>query len=447
MKSYFITSLLLLVCAIVHQQAQSQCSLTIPPQGSCSGCTNNPTGSITLSTNNSSVCYSGASTISTLTISGNNITVYICGNISITDITGGGTGSQIIINPGSTLTLTNQPGNFWAAPTYVNYGTFNISSSWSNFYGGKLITSGGSSVTNLNTDLTMNGATLYMNGGVMNISGTITLNSGSNVCLNSSAILKTSNIVNNANSIISVGTGNSACVYYTGNANISTAYLSSSTLNVCQGSSATGTSSGSSNWGPHIIMTTGCVTGTCAILLPVNFGSFMVNGNSSKVVLEWSTYSEQNSKYFEIQRSLNGVDFSTIGTAAAAGNSGSVEDYSFIDYSPLNGNAYYRIKLIVTDGNASYSEIQEIDIAPPAEMKVMVNNTQNLIHVILPDNTSSSVLKLIDMQGRVLKTIHCNGQELSANINVSNIFQGIYVVEMISAQTHQSKEVYIPASK
>ncbi|HLK28028.1 MAG TPA: T9SS type A sorting domain-containing protein [Puia sp.] len=431
----------------IVKNSYSQCSVTVPSQGACSGCTNNPSGTITLSTNGASVCYSGSSTISTLTINGNNVTVYICGSITITNIGGNGTGVSIIVNAGKTLTITNQPGNFYAAPTYVNYGTLNLSSSWSNFYGGKLITTGASAVTNITGSLTLNGATVYMDGGIINISGTSTFNSGSYVCLNNNAIYNTVGIVNNANSVVSVGAGSSACISYTGNANISTNYLSSSILNVCRGPSVTGTSATSAAWGPHVFVNTGCDQYTCAIILPMVMGNFALSSSGSKVLLNWSTFSEQNSNVFEVQRSIDAINFSTIGTVAAAGNSATTKQYSFTDYSPVVGNNFYRIKLLSDDGNPSYSVVKEIEITLPDEMKVIVNNSQNNIKVIMPQNSSASTLRLVDMQGRILKTLKATGQEESVMIETANVFSGIYVIELISQQSHQSKQVFISSGK
>ena len=444
--NYFVLFALGLLTLIVNK-GFSQCSLTIPAQGSCSGCTSNPSSSITLSTNGATACYSGTGTIPTLTINGNNITVYICGNITITNIGGSGTGATIVVNAGKTLTLTNQPGNFYVAPTYVNYGTFKNSSGWSNFYGGKLITTGLSAVTSITGDLTLNGSTIYMNGGVMNISGTSTLNSSSYVCLNNNAIYNTANIVNNANSVVSVGGGSSACVSFTGNANINTSYFSSSILNVSRGTSATGTSPISAAWGSHVTVITSSDPYSCAITLPMVMGDFSLSKSGTKVIVDWSTFSEQHSDHLEIERSSDAVNFSTIGTVSASGNSASTKQYSFTDYYPTVGNDFYRIKLVSDDGNPSYSAVKEIEITPPTEMKVIVNNSQNNIKVIMPENSSQSTLRLLDMQGRIIKIIKTTTQQEFVTIETSNIFSGVYIVELITQNSHQAKQVFVSAEK
>ena len=61
--------------------------------------------------------------------------------------------------------------------------------------------------------------------------------------------------------------------------------------------------------------------------------SFQAALNEAGVVLNWSTSNEVNTATFEIQRSTDAINFSTIGTKAAAGNSSAVINYTFTDIS------------------------------------------------------------------------------------------------------------------
>jgi hypothetical protein len=65
----------------------------------------------------------------------------------------------------------------------------------------------------------------------------------------------------------------------------------------------------------------------------------------------------------------------------------------------------------------------------------------------MPKNTSKNTLKLLDMQGRILKTVQPNDHEESVIIETSNLISGIYIVELISQQTHQSKQIFLLSGK
>ena len=425
------------------QSSLSQCISSYPPQGYASGCTVNPTGSIAITSSSSKICYSGTSTISTLAINGINDTIYINGDITITNMAGIGLNPFIVVNAGKELTVTNQPSNFWTNPSYVNYGTMNIGSSWGNFSGGSLITSGSSATTHITGDLILDGGTAEVDGSVLNVTGLTNLNAmAGGICLKSNAILKTKDLTSNSANKLTVPASSLACVYFTGNATVWN-QLTTSILSVVKGVGSTVTGS---NWGPHTTVSSGNAS-SCSVLLPMVMGDFSLQNSGTKVVVDWSTFSEQKSDHFEIERSSDAVNFSTIGTVSASGNSASTKQYSFTDYYPTIGNDFYRIKLLSDDGNPSYSVIKEIEITPSSEMKVIVNNSQNNIKVIMPENSSQSTLRLLDMQGRIIKTVKNTTQEEFVTIETSNIFSGVYIVELITQNSHQAKQVFVSAGK
>ena len=92
--------------------------------------------------------------------------------------------------------------------------------------------------------------------------------------------------------------------------------------------------------------------------LPVKLISFTGSDiNNQYILLKWSTSSEINSKYFELQKSEDGVSFTTFAQVNAAGNTNLIQNYSANDYHPENGYNFYRLKIIDLDGTLSYSNI------------------------------------------------------------------------------------------
>jgi hypothetical protein len=96
-------------------------------------------------------------------------------------------------------------------------------------------------------------------------------------------------------------------------------------------------------------------------------------------MIEWSTASEQNSSYFEVQISVDGSEYRSIGQVSAAGNSNSKLDYKWIDQGPLaNAFNYYRLLQYDVDGaNEIYGP-------------VMIDNRNKLYKIV----------RRIDMMGR-----------------------------------------------
>jgi len=84
----------------------------------------------------------------------------------------------------------------------------------------------------------------------------------------------------------------------------------------------------------------GTVAGT--VTLPVELIKFSRKSNDYGILLEWATASEVNNDYFEIQRSLDGINFEVIDVVNGNGNSFERIDYDYLD--DYSGEAYYRLK-------------------------------------------------------------------------------------------------------
>lgn len=122
-----------------------------------------------------------------------------------------------------------------------------------------------------------------------------------------------------------------------------------------------------------------------ATILPVNLISFTGKKVTAGVQLQWTTASEINSKFFEVQRSADGASFVKIGQVGAAGNSsGSNIDYSFLDPAPLTGYNYYRLKMVDIDEAYEYS----------STLLIRFDNTNSSSSVIVNPNPVIDKLQL-----------------------------------------------------
>lgn len=168
--------------------------------------------------------------------------------------------------------------------------------------------------------------------------------------------------------------------------------------------------------------------------LPVTLIAFDAEEKSKNVMLSWSTASEKNNNYFEVQRS-NGLEgFETIATVKGNGTTNDLIEYSVEDTTPLNGDNYYRLKQTDYDGKFTYSAL----------VVVKVNTEENMSTTFFPNpfnselmlNTSSNEpmqLTIVDGQGTIViqKIIEVkatgitNLSELAGHLNA-----GKYVFEI-----------------
>jgi hypothetical protein len=107
---------------------------------------------------------------------------------------------------------------------------------------------------------------------------------------------------------------------------------------------------------------------------PVELTSFRSYLKNNQVELQWTTATELNNYGFEVERSVNGDDWSTLGFVAGHGTCFTPQQYSFRD-AQLDRSAtelYYRLKQMDRDGTTEYSDVLRVALATPTSMNLSV---------------------------------------------------------------------------
>jgi hypothetical protein len=161
-------------------------------------------------------------------------------------------------------------------------------------------------------------------------------------------------------------------------------------------------------------------------VLPLQWLSFTVQQQNEKVALNWSTASEQNTKDFIIQHSINGVEWNSLGTVPAAGNSNTVTRYNYVHLSPPSVTNYYRILQIDIDGRSSYSEIRTVKLfTGDVSFAILKNPVDNgLIQIRLK---RAAKISLISSEGKLLWQKQL--PEGTFPISINNYSKGIYFLK------------------
>lgn len=180
----------------------------------------------------------------------------------------------------------------------------------------------------------------------------------------------------------------------------------------------------------------------CGSVLPVSLLSFTANKKDNNAVLQWRTSSEANTASFAVQRSLDGIHFTTIGTVKAAGNSNIGKSYSYTDFNVNTLGAsklYYRLAQQDVNGAVHNSAIAQVDIANgKLAITLSPNPVRNSIGIYSPVAMTNAVIRIADMSG---KTVYASHTNLSAgtrlNIDASAFAKGVYFVTVQSGTDKQ----------
>ncbi|MBK7966468.1 MAG: hypothetical protein IPK10_15100 [Bacteroidetes bacterium] len=91
--------------------------------------------------------------------------------------------------------------------------------------------------------------------------------------------------------------------------------------------------------------------------LPLEWGAISANAAGKDVNVKWTTFSEKNTDYFTVYKSVGNSNFVDIGTVTAAGNSNEVKQYALLDKNSSLTSAYYKVKETDLNGDEFWSDI------------------------------------------------------------------------------------------
>lgn len=173
--------------------------------------------------------------------------------------------------------------------------------------------------------------------------------------------------------------------------------------------------------------------------LPVTFLTFRGEVLGSINKLTWSTATETNNKGFELERSVDGRNYSSImfiPSKSESGNSSAVLNYSCNDARPNAGNNYYRLKQIDKDGKFSYSsmillnrKVSEITLS-----NIYPNPTNRELNLVITSHKSEKVMIVItDLTGKIImqRSIQLAIGDNKQMMNIQNLSAGTYLIKAL----------------
>jgi hypothetical protein len=142
--------------------------------------------------------------------------------------------------------------------------------------------------------------------------------------------------------------------------------------------------------------------------LPVVLTAFTAQAEGKAAArLRWTTASEKNSAWFDVERSSDGSSFEPLGQVAAQGTKTSPTSYTFLDSklpaaAARHATYYYRLHQVDLDGTASYSPVRAVTLDGKAEFTLYPNPAHSAATVSgLP---AGARVEVLDALGRPVAT-------------------------------------------
>jgi hypothetical protein len=178
------------------------------------------------------------------------------------------------------------------------------------------------------------------------------------------------------------------------------------------------------------------VCGSLPITLTMWKGVFRNN----KVYLTWQAENAVLFSHFVVEHSTDGVHFSPLGQVSAIESDAFSQQYSFEDIAPANGLNYYRLKMVDTNGQYSYSGIITIrtDIK---ELQISATPNPFIDHVVITIQSSTDEtanLRVYNGDGKLVwrKTTYVTaGTNVQYFNELQTLPKGVYYIKVNKGNT------------
>ena len=173
---------------------------------------------------------------------------------------------------------------------------------------------------------------------------------------------------------------------------------------------------------------------TIPVPLPVEMSELSGFLDNNKANLYWETYKEVDNQGFELQKSIDGKNFETIGfvkSQAVDGNSASILKYEFVDQKVINKETYYRLKQVDIDKSFNYSNVISLkprNIKDDLKLLAYPNPFKNTL-ILTRQNGKVDIAKIsiIDISGKIVLEKNMDTDKI--NIETQNLPNGTYFIK------------------
>jgi hypothetical protein len=172
------------------------------------------------------------------------------------------------------------------------------------------------------------------------------------------------------------------------------------------------------------------------VVLPSELIYFSGKIQGKNNLLSWSTASEINNDYFNLQRSSDGINFEKIAEVDGAGHSSNTLYYESIDYDPAQ-ISYYRLEMVDFNNSKEYSNIVRLNRASNTInlLSLYPNPSKDQINIELQvPNMDDVDLQLFDYTGKLVysENVSLTKGSNKLSVDINKLARGIYNLRMFN---------------
>lgn len=172
----------------------------------------------------------------------------------------------------------------------------------------------------------------------------------------------------------------------------------------------------------------------------VNFEVSLLKKDKAK--LKWQTASELGVERFDVETNSNSnSNYKSIKQVLSKNNDNKFTDYELVVDNLVAGTNYFRLKIVDTDGQFTYSPIRVLTIGSTdgfEKLQIYPNPVLDFLTLEMTDNIEKIKLEIVNTQGQI---VYKGEMTDLINIDVTYLKSGIYFVKMDNNKTIQFRKI------
>ncbi len=177
-----------------------------------------------------------------------------------------------------------------------------------------------------------------------------------------------------------------------------------------------------------------------SVSLPIELLSFTGKKVGKMVKINWSTATERQNDFFEVERAEDGIQFSAIGKIKGAGDSQSTLDYELLDAAPKPGTNYYRLKQTDFDGQYTYSPVVTVQFDGLGSFRLFPVPVKDQLQLQLDEpDAFESQWTVYNALGQLVLSGQIPEDQSTIDLNVSDLTPGMYLLQRTSDRARSSR--------
>jgi Ricin-type beta-trefoil lectin domain-like/Calx-beta domain/HYR domain/Secretion system C-terminal sorting domain len=163
--------------------------------------------------------------------------------------------------------------------------------------------------------------------------------------------------------------------------------------------------------------------------------TFSATRKATSTKLNWLSNTGDKNDYFVVERSGDASNFETIAMVQGEGAKSEMLSFTHNDVRPLDGDNFYRLRLVYTDGTERYSDVQKVYFPTVKDFGVFPNPANENVFVELrPFEGEAATLTIYNQLGasvRVVEVLKVDSNPVEISLN--GIENGFYTINIQSA--------------